>query len=200
MDGAAVFFLGRLAERILVVACGGLSLPFGWHLFKTGVLTDQSAEFSRKEISVRLQKVGPGVFFAIFGAAILALSLYRPLVVSDTEPESGHGGLSISYLAAETDQGALQTVRALNTQIQIITRDGVKRLGQPEAQNDLEDLLRTMDTTERLRDYIVVQKFGRDAMEVWRRHGSSFLRSPANVPQEHRSVLSNMVDWMQDTL
>lgn len=192
MDETTIFFVGRLAERLIVVLCGGLSLTFGWHLFKIGVVTDQSAEFSKKEFTVRLQKVGPGVFFALFGAVVLAISLYRPLVLS--------GPTGVSYFAERSDQEAFQDVTALNTQLQIMTPAGLRRLAQPDGQSDMEELLRTRATIENMRNQIVAQKFGKDAMEVWTNYGDRFLRNPENVPKEHRGLLSDMVDWMKETL
>ena len=200
MDEANILFAGRLAERLLVVFFGGLSLTFGWHLFKIGVVKPQSAELSRKDIVFRLRKVGPGVFFALFGAAILAVSLDRPLVLSDTTPEDGNSSAHVSYYSKANEAAVLQDVKALNTQLHIITPAGLERLSKPEGQADLEDLLRTRDTIEGLRNYLVIQKFGSNALRMWKRYGEDFLHNAENVPAQHRNLLTDMVDWMKDTL
>jgi hypothetical protein len=64
-------FTMRMFERLLIVAGGILSIYFGYRLFSitanhaaTGTLKSQLAEIS-------ISKVGPGVFFALFGAYII---------------------------------------------------------------------------------------------------------------------------------
>ena len=203
MDEASLLFVGRLAERLIVVLCGGLSLTFGWHLFKIGVINDQNAEFSRGGFRIHLRKVGPGVFFALFGAVLLGVSLYRPLIVSDAAVVSEDPNTMetrVSYFSKENERGMLQHVKALNSQIHIITDEGLKRLARPEGRADRNQLLETMVTIRHLRDHIVIQKFGKDALRIWHKHSDGFLRDPANAPQEHHDLLSNMKVWMKDTL
>jgi hypothetical protein len=67
----------RMIERLFAVAIGGMSIYLGYRLFLAlSNVHDATGEF-RLPIDVRvvLGRVGPGAFFALFGAAVVALSL-----------------------------------------------------------------------------------------------------------------------------
>jgi hypothetical protein len=74
----------RMVERILGVLIGGVLIYFGYRLFlslagKRG--RDRGAgEFSfAGGNKIKLSKVGPGVFFALFGAGLIVFSLVKPV-------------------------------------------------------------------------------------------------------------------------
>jgi len=71
----------RALERILDAAIGGLSIYLGYKLFlKLPDKTDSQGKVVLPgNISVYLSRVGPGVFFALFGAAVIALSLHSAI-------------------------------------------------------------------------------------------------------------------------
>jgi hypothetical protein len=71
----------RLIERCLAVAIGGLCIFFGYRLFLAlPDMRDATGQFSLPmNIRIVVSRVGPGVFFALFGAAIVALSLYQSI-------------------------------------------------------------------------------------------------------------------------
>lgn len=71
----------RAFERLSIIGLSGLALFFGWDLFKRGILDAQSAEFRNKDFTINLQRVGPGIFFALFATATLICALYQPLIV-----------------------------------------------------------------------------------------------------------------------
>lgn len=73
--------ISRCIERILVVLIYGCSLGFGWNLFRVGIVTEQQAELSSKNWKIALRKVGPGIFFALFGVVGLITSIRAPLHV-----------------------------------------------------------------------------------------------------------------------
>lgn len=83
-----VFAIARSLERLLADSMFGVSLILGWNLFRVGVLKDQTAELSGKGWKVRLQRVGPGVFFALFGAVGLVVALQKPLQETITHTDS----------------------------------------------------------------------------------------------------------------
>ena len=74
-------------QWILSILIGGMLVYFRYRLFlslpsKRGRDGD-SGEFSLSRGSkVKLSKVGPGVFFAIFGAGVIAYSFARPMKVN----------------------------------------------------------------------------------------------------------------------
>jgi hypothetical protein len=82
-----VLAIARSLERLLADAMFGVSLILGWNLFRVGVLKDQAAEFSGNGWKFRLQRVGPGIFFALFGAIGLVVALERPLQQTTTHTD-----------------------------------------------------------------------------------------------------------------
>ena len=70
---------------------GGLSVFFGYRLFlKIPVTTTASGSIKLpSDITVVLSRVGPGIFFALFGMSVIALSFYQP--VQYGEGRVGHG-------------------------------------------------------------------------------------------------------------
>ena len=71
----------RFLERFLAVIIGGLAIFLGYRLF---INIPESRDSQGKitlpwGISVILSRVGPGVFFALFGAAVVTYSLHKGL-------------------------------------------------------------------------------------------------------------------------
>jgi hypothetical protein len=61
----------RASERIVVVIAGVVALVLGYRLFdKAADLGALTAEVPQK-IKLQMQRIGPGIFFALFGTAIL---------------------------------------------------------------------------------------------------------------------------------
>jgi hypothetical protein len=84
MPTEEIFAIGRVVERLIICLWAGASLTYGWNLFRVGVVDQQSAELSVKDWRANLKRVGPGVFFALFGAAILVFSLHSSLKMEPT--------------------------------------------------------------------------------------------------------------------
>lgn len=87
----------RFLERIAAVLVGGIAIYLGFRLFSR--IPEQRDSAGKVALpwntSIVMSRVGPGVFFALFGAIVVALALMRPLDVK--EPA---GGRSYSYGAA----------------------------------------------------------------------------------------------------
>lgn len=72
----------RSFERLVVVLGGVLAIYLGYRLFnQVPFAKSASGEFSLPKVRVSLFKVGPGIFFALFGASILGVSLFKPIFV-----------------------------------------------------------------------------------------------------------------------
>jgi hypothetical protein len=67
-----------LAERILAVLIGGLAIYLGYRLFvQIPQSTDTEGRFKLPwNTSIVLSRVGPGVFFALFGSIVVGSTLY----------------------------------------------------------------------------------------------------------------------------
>jgi hypothetical protein len=75
LDLDAVIY-GRIAERLLIVLFGGLCLFFGYLLFFRATQAEGDLEAkSGDKFYLRVRNVAPGVFFALFGAGVLVVSL-----------------------------------------------------------------------------------------------------------------------------
>ena len=72
----------RMIERLIVVCGGVISIFLGYRLFAMTTLPDlASGTFKTKILQITLSKAAPGIFFALFGAAILIVSLSEPIKV-----------------------------------------------------------------------------------------------------------------------
>jgi len=111
MDPQSLTILVGAFQRILGILIGGMLVYFGYRLFlslpgKRG-RDGGSGEFSLGRGSkVKLSKVGPGVFFAIFGAGLIAYSFAKPMKVNipATAPTASN--------AASTSKAGATTVAA----------------------------------------------------------------------------------------
>ena len=71
-------FEERGIERLLIVVFGGVSMLLGYRLFRiTAQNTGQLIAKKGGHFSIQLSQIGPGVFFALFGSAVLAYALLR---------------------------------------------------------------------------------------------------------------------------
>src|SRR4051812_39391121 len=96
LSGDEVTFLTRMGERLLGVVIGGMSVYLGYSLFtKLPDKTDSSSKLILPGgISIWLSRVGPGLFFALFGAAIVLTAFTRGGQITSrslitTDPNTG---------------------------------------------------------------------------------------------------------------
>lgn len=78
----------RMAERALSVGIGGLAIVLGYRLFmKLPELRPGEGELRLPGgISILVSRVGPGIFFSLFGAVVVALSLWMQVRVGPGDP------------------------------------------------------------------------------------------------------------------
>ncbi|HXH12602.1 MAG TPA: hypothetical protein VNP04_22890 [Alphaproteobacteria bacterium] len=110
----------RFIERIIAVLIGGSAVYFGYRLFLS--MPEQrngTGKFVLPwDISIAISRVGPGVFFALFGVATVCLALARPIEVGAPVLQLADGQdqrLSFRYMggAALDDPTARADARAL---------------------------------------------------------------------------------------
>lgn len=97
MDPQSLVIIFRMLERILGVGMGGLLIYFGYRLF-----LDSRSKRARNGGSgnftiaggnkIKLSKVGPGVFFALFGAGLILFSLTRSVSLTTSGPVATPAG------------------------------------------------------------------------------------------------------------
>jgi hypothetical protein len=80
-------FVVRALERTLAVGVGALAIYLGYRLFLAVKATGEgSAEVKLPaDVTVMLSRVGPGVFFALFGALVVGTSFAYPIRYSEAE-------------------------------------------------------------------------------------------------------------------
>lgn len=95
----------RAVERLLSVFIGGISIYLGYRLFLRIPNLPRDGEGKIElpgGISVYITRIGPGVFFSLFGAALIAFSLNNPLSMT-----SGRSG--VADTGAGVDSKGLET-------------------------------------------------------------------------------------------
>jgi hypothetical protein len=109
-------FTLRAIERMIGVLMGGISVFLGYRLFlNLPERTDGQGKFILPGgISVYLSRVGPGVFFALFGAGVIIASLYFSLRIGfptkEMTAEQTKVAKSTSYSMSYSGGGA-ETLR-----------------------------------------------------------------------------------------
>lgn len=90
MDPQGLTIVLRSVERVLVDAAGALAIYLGYQLFLHMPSRDRgTGKFELPGgISIYLSRVGPGVFFALFGAAVLGLSFLHGVSQETTRSEA----------------------------------------------------------------------------------------------------------------
>ena len=100
------FALGAIVVRVLQVMAGALFCWLGFKLFALVPGADSGAEMSfSNQMKMNFTKVGPGVFFSVFGAVILIHGISNPPTLSiregsDVAPASGSGSASQAATAS----------------------------------------------------------------------------------------------------
>ncbi|MGH7901241.1 MAG: hypothetical protein ACRENZ_05830, partial [Thermodesulfobacteriota bacterium] len=100
MDAMILTIILRELERIIVVVSGALSIYLGYRLFLVNPERDESTGRFKLPggISIYMTRVGPGVFFTLFGAAVIAFSLKQGIEYSENITSS----LLQNQIAGET--------------------------------------------------------------------------------------------------
>lgn len=107
----------RFLERITAVLIGGLAIYLGYHLFlRVPEHKDSAGKVMLPwNISVVMSRIGPGVFFALFGVIDVGIALVRPLEIGTPGSLAGTDGrASVRYLGdtVTDDKAARADARA----------------------------------------------------------------------------------------
>jgi hypothetical protein len=186
--------MGRLAERIIIILFGGLSLYLGWRLFFVAAgRQNQSAEFSYKEIVLKLQRVGPGIFFAGFGALILFTGLWKNLALYDRvlnlprdaqeAAQANDRQMTVDYMGqAANSSDDRKIIQALNFAIEVIGTAPQ----EPISSANHEILQKKHHELEMARTYFVFKFVGPGAFANWTKYRNNI----PGAPQEMRDQVA----------
>jgi hypothetical protein len=106
-----------MIERLVATLLGGFFAWLGYRLF-LDVTSKQtsSGEFKLPSgVAVHLTRVGPGIFFALFGAAVVCYSLYSRVTIDRTQ--TGRGSARGSAVADAGKQPAGEPASAVVEQV-----------------------------------------------------------------------------------
>jgi hypothetical protein len=157
MDPQSMTILLGASQRIIGILIGGMLVYFGYRLFlslpgKRG-RDDGSGEFSLGRSSkVKLSKVGPGVFFAIFGAGLIAYSFAKPMKVNipaptQTAPAPSVGNASGAASAPSAGTGEVAAGFSYIGAVSAPETDEDRARMRTETQQDIIVLNRALDGT-----------------------------------------------------
>ena len=106
-DIAMTVALLRGSILILTILSGCLSLYLGWSLYKDGVRALSRAEGGGNGFSFKIHTAAPGLFFVLFGAALIVyaaskdVSVYVPSVSAKATALEGRDGLPSNLLRVQ---------------------------------------------------------------------------------------------------
>ncbi len=85
-------FAFRALERLVAVMIGGMAIYLGYRLFFTIESGEGNARVSLPgDITIMISRVGPGVFFALFGTMVVAASFYYAIKYQEISQSAREG-------------------------------------------------------------------------------------------------------------
>lgn len=117
MDLETDLIILRSVERLAAILIGGFFTWLGYRLFlDITVKADSSGKFNLPGgTAIHLTRVGPGIFFALFGTAIVCISFLRPVELRREGVPTGTAGQGSSSKIEFV--GAVQENLALNREL-----------------------------------------------------------------------------------
>lgn len=118
MEAVDVLLLMRMGERLLGLLGGVLCVVLGYRLFiKLPDKTDSAGKVVLPGgISIWMSRVGPGIFFALFGAGIVAYSFASAVKVTDETTPAQISADSPATVAMRRQEIAAMSARAVKGQ------------------------------------------------------------------------------------
>lgn len=206
MTSDEMLVLGRIAERLIITVFSGFAIYAGYQLFKIGVVDPQSGELKGKGFSVKLQRCGPGIFFALFGAIILGMGLANPLTIRP-EPsvsptlETGTNDIlgmianppSVRYGGNQLMVAPLDVCQSIST---------LEHLDPPNSEGALiippqrmERFQFALTNLSLLKRWIVASRFTPDDLELYRLHAG---KSDEQLLPSQRRTMKEIRSWSSE--
>ena len=169
-------FIARAFERILIVAFAGCSLFLGFRLFRITAENAGQLSAEGQGWTIRMAQVGPGVFFAFFGAAVLIFALWQAPTetIGPDERRIVRGSISIPSSATSPRDA----VRAFNTLALVI--DGPAAAGDKERSRAKQAL----SVLEPVKASLVDQVLGPNQYNEWTILNGRRTTDPSGLAQD----------------
>jgi hypothetical protein len=175
----------RSLERILCVLFGGLLIYIGYKLF-LHVPTKEGSD-GRFRLpggwGIHLTRVGPGVFFSLFGTAILIMSFMSPITYKDLVKKK-------EFIGAESGQTVQLDKEEINRRRDIHRKDIIllNRLADPNSEPPKSAEIELSSVRLKLAVMRTVwdEAWGRyDDFEKWINKNGGF----GNVPDKYKTAM-----------
>src|SRR5262245_58943366 len=141
VDPILLTIVTRMFERILVVGAGALAIYLGYRLFVNMPEHDKGSGkvVLPGGISIFLSRVGPGVFFSLFGAVILGLSFHYGIKYDNGNEQSWVGSPVVyeSFSGIAPSASAADPVDALRERNAALVAIGALNRAAAELRADL---------------------------------------------------------------
>lgn len=185
--------LAIFIERLAIIGSAFACIFFGWNLFRNSIVMGQDGKLTAGEWNVELKQVGPGIFFSLFGAAVLIAAFLHPMEFStDSSGVSRARGL-----LAQSEAEQIRFVRAVNS-IGAIKDSIGSQTGASVTllRADADELDLAAKRLEEFRDQIVVAKFGSNALAKWRVNAAALRDNPTSLSPELQNEIRKVESWM----
>jgi hypothetical protein len=145
MESLDALLLMRMVERLLGLLAGALCIVLGYRLFvKLPEKTDSSGKVVLPGgVSIWLSRVGPGLFFALFGAAIVAYSFASAVKV--TNEQTGPSPRASAGTTGEAPATSRQEIAAMSDRSAGAAKGEAREYALVELRGTLADLNATID-------------------------------------------------------
>jgi hypothetical protein len=175
MNPDSILAWSRGLERLAIVGLSGMSLVLGWDLFRRGVVNVQTADLSAGSWKVRLQRVGPGIFFALFATVAFVSAITHPLEITtgrQTQQDStANGGKvtvtterqTIREAASPANSSDRDVVAAINTFHLVLLPRASKELDA----NDVSAVNMADQTLDSYKKYLMFQHFHQMSIQFY---------------------------------
>lgn len=158
--------LCRGVERLLIIGGGLACITLGYRLFLKAIVDAGELVAEGAGYKLQMQRIGPGVFFALFGAFVLSYSLARPLsfATAPTAPSTTYYGQDSQVRAGDAEQERYRRIRAITEMIHYAERrtfpDVADRAAEGLFQQQIADL-------RNLRRILLEQEFGAENVKQY---------------------------------
>jgi hypothetical protein len=129
MDSELIAVAARHLERLLIVLGGALSIYLGYRMFLAIPRAASETGEGKLElpggVSIYVTRVGPGVFFALFGAVILGLGLQHGLTLEVKEQRRSAEAGATAPAGVVTERRMSSAVPAASQMVHDSERTGV---------------------------------------------------------------------------
>jgi hypothetical protein len=159
--GSVIMFSGL--ERLLTIITGLASIYFGYKLFSVAIDNTGRLEGEWLKWKLKLHNIAPGVFFAIFGSAIIIASVIHPFTFND-----GNVLISGMNAASSSLDNRNEDATINSTMINSITTI-VNTLKPQELNQSHDDKVKIMTAISNLVGYrnVLVDKIYGDGSASW---------------------------------